>query len=127
MPRTLAGRDHQAGVMGNPASSGSGNYSPATWMVLSTNTTAEDASRTTLPGELTGGTMARAEATFSHTVGTASYTLIKTWVSDRDVTVAKFGVYTAQTGGIFCWEKLLDAPVVLKSGDSMQIVHTVSI
>ena len=127
MPRTNSGRDWQCGVMADPASSGAGAYAPATWMVLSTDTTAENPTRTTLPGELTGGTMARAQGAYAHTSGTASYTLIKTFVSDRDVAVRKFGVFTAASGGTLVWEKLLDETVNLKSGDSMQIVQTVSI
>ena len=125
--RSYAGRDLQAALMADPASNATGAYAPANWMGISTNTTPEDPTRTTLLAELTGGSMGRSQATFSHTSGTTSYTLIRTWVADRTAIVAKFGVFNANSGGVMMFEKNLDEPVSLKSGDSFQIVHTVSI
>ena len=125
--RSYAGRDLQAALMADPASNATGAYAPANWMGISTNTTPEDPTRVSLLNELTGGSMGRAQATYSHTSGTTSYTLIRTWVADRTTTVAKFGVFNANSGGVMMFEKNLDEPVNLKSGDSFQIVHTVSI
>jgi hypothetical protein len=125
--RTNAGRDLQAALMADPASNATGAYAPANWMGISTNATPEDPTRTTLPGELTGGSMGRSQSTYSHTAGTTSYTLIRTWVADRQVQVTKFAVFNAVSGGVMMFEKLLDEAVPLKAGDSFQIVHTVSI
>ena len=125
--RTYVGRDLQAALMADPASNATGAYAPANWMAITADATPEDPVRTTLPTELIGGTMARAQSTYSHTSGTTSYTLIRTWVADRTVIIAKFGVFNASSGGVMMFEKKLDEPVSLKSGDSFQIVHTVSI
>jgi len=125
--RTYAGRDLQAALMADPASNATGAYAPANWMAITASAVVEDPTRTTLPGELTGGTMGRSQATYSHTSGTTSYTLIRTWVSDRTVIINKFGVFNGSSGGVMMFEKNLDEAVNLKAGDSFQIVHTVSI
>ena len=125
--RTYVGRDLQAALMADPGSNATGAYAPANWMGITASAVAEDPTRTTLPGELTGGSMGRSQSTYSHTAGTTSYTLIRTWVADRQVTVAKFAVFNAASGGVMMFEKNLDEPVPLKSGDSFQIVHTISL
>ena len=124
---TNAGRDFQARVMGDPASSGQGNYASASWIALSTDVTAEDASRTTLPGEVTGGSMGRQQAAYAHVLGTDVYTLTTTFTADRQVEIAKYGVFNAQTGGSLMFEKLLDESVSLSVGETVQIVDTVDL
>lgn len=124
MARTNAGRDWQARVMGDTASNGTGNYAPATYIALSANTDAPSASNTTLPGEVTSGTLARTQAVYAHTNGTASYTLTKMFTSDQTIEVAKIGVFTASSGGTLVFETLLDTTANMKSGDTVQIVFT---
>jgi len=113
--------------MGDTASNGSGTYAPATWIACTADATTPAATSTTLTGELTGGTFARGQGVYSHTTGTSSYTLTKSFTSDRIVTVAKFGVFTASTAGVMVFETLLDSTAALRSGDTFQIVHTVPI
>ncbi len=127
MARTHAGRDWQAGVMADHSSDGTGDYAPATWIALSSDGAAASTASTTLPGEITGGTFARAQGSFAHTDGTASYTLIHTFTSDRTVTAQKAGVFTASSGGVLVYETLLDAPASMKPGDTLQFVHTVTL
>lgn len=122
--RTNGGRDWQCRIMGDTASNATGNYAAANWVALTADTTAPNAANTTLSGELTGGTMARAQAVYAHTNGTATYTLTRTFTSDRTVTVAKIGVFNASTSGTLVFETTLDSTASLKSGDTLQIVFT---
>lgn len=125
--RTTAGRSWQARVMGDTASSGVGTYAPATYIGLTANSTAPAAANTALTGEITVGSLARAQATYAHTTGTATYTLTQTFTSDQSVTIAKIGVFNAATGGTMVFETLLNATATLVSGDQLQITHTVTL
>lgn len=127
MARTNAGRDWMARVMADTASNGSGSYAPANWIALSSDGAAPNVANTTLPGEITGGTFARAQGAYAHTNGLASYTLIHTFTSDRNITVQKAGIFTASSGGTLAFETLLDAPAQTKPGDTIQFVHTVTL
>jgi hypothetical protein len=113
--------------MGDTASNGSGNYASATWIAITADTATPVSSNTTLTGELTGGTMGRSQAAYAHTNGQATYTLTKQFTADRTVTVAKCGVFTASTGGTMAFEALLDSTAGVKSGDTLQIVQTISL
>lgn len=125
--RTNAGRDHQALVMGDNASTGTGGYAPGSYIALTANDDAPSAANTTLAGEISSGTLARAQAIFAHTSGTNLYTLTKTFTSDQSVTINKIGIFTASSGGVLCFEALLDSPVTLRSGDQIQITHAVQL
>lgn len=127
MARTNAGRDLQARVMGDTGSNGTGAYAAANWLALSTDASAPNVANTTLPGEITGGTFARAQGAYAHTNGTATYTLTKTFTSDRTVTPAKIGTFNASSGGTLAYETLLDSTAVMKSGDTVQVILTISI
>ena len=127
MARTFAGRDWQARVMGDTASNATGSYASATFIGLTADTTAPSTASTVLTGELTGGTMGRAQATYAHTNGTASYTLTRNFTSDRNVVAAKIGIFNAISGGTLCFETMLDATADLKNGDTIQIVETVTL
>lgn len=125
--RTHAGRDWQARLMADTSSTGTGVYAPANWVALSDNPSPPSAADTVLAGELTGGTMARAQASYAHTNGTATYTLINTFTSDREATVYKYGAFTASSGGTLAFEEAFDDAVPLKVGDTIQVVDTVSL
>lgn len=125
--RTNAGADFQAGVMSSTASTGTGAFAPANYIGMTANATAPAAADTTLTGEITTGALARAQATYSHTTGTASYTLQKTFTSDQSVTAAKIGVFNASTGGTMVFETLLNATATLVSGDQLTVTETVSL
>ena len=127
MAHTHAGPDRQCRIMGDTASNATGSYAPATFIGLTADTTAPSTASTTLTGELTGGTMGRAQATYAHTNGTASYTLTRNFTSDRNVVVAKLGVFNAVSGGTLCFETMLDTTADLKSGDTIQVVETVTL
>ncbi len=125
--RTTSGRDWQARVMGDTGSDATGTYAPANYIGLTANSTAPSSGNASLSGEITTGTLARAQATYAHTDGTDSYTLSKTFVSDQAVTVAKIGIFNAPSGGTMSFVSLLDTPAVMVSGDQLSIVSTIVI
>lgn len=125
--RTNAGRDHQSKVMADNASNGTGAYASGCYIGLTANDDSPAAGNTSLAGEITTGTLARAQAIFAHTTGTNLYTLTKTFTSDQTVVISKIGIFTAASGGVLCFEALLDTPVTLRSGDQIQITHAVTI
>lgn len=125
--RTNAGRDWQARVMGDTAANGTGNYASATWIGLTANTDAPAAGDTTLTGEVTSGTLARAQAAYAHTNGTATYTLTKSFTSDQTITIAKIGVFNASSAGTMAFETLLNAVATMVSGDTLNVVETVTL
>lgn len=125
--RTNGGADFQAGVMGNTASTGTGAYAAANYIGLTANATAPAATDTTLTGEVTTGSLARAQAAYSHTTSAASYTLQKTFTSDQSVTIAKIGVFNASAAGTMVFETLLNATATLVSGDQLTVTETVSL
>jgi hypothetical protein len=113
--------------MADTSSDGTGSYAPANWVALSDDATPADQGDTVMAGELTGGTLDRAQASYAHTNGTATYTLINTFTSDRDATVYKYGVFTAASGGTLAFEEDFDSAVPLKIGDTVQVVDTISL
>jgi hypothetical protein len=125
--RTDAGRDLTARLMGDPASDGSGSYAPACWLGLTANSAAVAAGDTSLTGEISTGTLDRAQATYGHTNGTAVYTLTHTFISDQTVTIAKVGVFNATSGGTLVFTSLLDDVAPLVSGDQLLITVTVNL
>lgn len=127
--RTNAGRDFQANVMGGGqlAGAGTGAMRPADYIGLTANNTAEAAGSTTLTGEIASGTLIRAQAAYSHTNGTATYTLVKTFTSDQTITINKIGVFNASTGGTLVFETMLNAPGALVSGDQLTVTETVTL
>lgn len=125
--RTSAGRDWQARVMGDTASNATGAYAPATYFGLSTTDADPVDTDTVMAGEITTGSLARAQAIFAHTVGTASYTLTKVFTSDQVARVYRSGTFNAPTGGTLVFEDRLDDDVPLRPGDSIQILQVVNL
>jgi hypothetical protein len=108
---------------------------PGRVLALSTNATAPSATDTVLTGELNngGGGLNRARSTYSHTLGTASYSLTNTFTANgsdgASNTVQKMGVFNSITPvtGILIFESLVTSPPTLVSGDTIQITETVNI
>ena len=113
--------------MADTASTGTGTYAAANYIGLTENTSAAVATDSTLTGEITSGTLARAQAAFAHTTGVASYTLTKTFTADATKTIAKIGVFNAPSGGTMVFESLLTAPASLQSGDQVAITESVTL
>jgi hypothetical protein len=126
MLRTNSGRDWQCRLMGDPSSNATGYFAPATWMGVTANNNNPIATETALPGEITVGTLARAQGSFAHTTGTASYTVTKTFTSDQNIVLNKSGLFTASTGGTMVFTSRLNEPATVVSGDQVQTTTTVT-
>jgi hypothetical protein len=125
------GASWQAGVMGNPSSTGTGPYAPGIYMGISSDSTAPTATDPTLVGEVTSGTLSRALATYAYTTAATSYTESKVFTSDQTITIYKCALFIAASGGSPIFGSLLTAggtpsPKSLFSGDQVGITETVS-
>lgn len=125
--RTHAGRDHQARVVADSSSDGTGAYAPASWMAVSASTSPPDPVETGLTGEITSGPMARAQGVYAHTTGSNVFTVTRQIVSDRTVTLAKVALFNAETGGTMAYVDLLAQTADLHSGDQVQVTYAVNI
>lgn len=123
--KTNAGQDFQYNVMANSSSNGTGAYAPANYIALTSNATAPNATDTALANEATAG-LARVQAsTISHTAGTNTYSLQKTFTSDQSITINKIGIFNASSTGTIVFETTITA-ATLVSGDQLQITETVT-
>lgn len=125
--RTSAGRDLNARVLSDPDSDGTGDYASAYWMGVTADDTDPDDGDTTLTDEVASGTLARAEAAFSHVDGTSTYTLTKTWTADQEIVIAKIGIFNAASDGVMAFETLLNSPAPLEDGDQVAITELVNL
>lgn len=103
---------------------------PARYMALTENAGAASAADTTLTGELTTGGMGRTLATFAHTAGTTTYTLIKSFsVTATFPAIHKMGLFfhsTASTAPLI-FETVLNADANVINGDTLQVTETVTL
>jgi hypothetical protein len=125
------GASWQAGIMGNPSSTGTGAYAPGIYMGLSSDSTAPAVGDSALVGEITSGTLARALASYGYTTAATSYTQSKVFTSDQTVTIYKSALFTVASGGSPIFGSLLTAggvnsPKSLFSGDQVGVTETVS-
>jgi hypothetical protein len=127
--RTNAGTDFQAAQMGSTSPGSNG----ANYVALSTNATAPSATDTTLAGEITtaGGGLVRAQGTYGHTTGAASYTVTKVFTANGSdalpATIKKVGVLTAASVGTLVFEDAITDATFNASGDNLTVTQTVSL
>ncbi len=128
---TNAGKDFVASALGDRSGS---REAAADYIALTANTGSPAAGDTTLTGEITtaSGGLIRAQATYAHTGGTATYTLTKTFTANGNdslpVTVAKIGVFNASSSGKMPWETLLSTTATLSAvGDALTITETITV
>jgi hypothetical protein len=108
---------------------------PARIIALSTSAAAPGATDTTLASELnnSSGGLNRAKATYSHSLGTASYSLTNTFTANSSDgssnTVQKIGVFNSivPVTGTMVFESAVTSPPTLVSGDTVQITETINI
>lgn len=124
--RVNSGTDHQSRVQFDTASTGTGTYAAANYIALTENATAPAAGDTTLTGELTGSGLQRQQATYAHTDGTNTTTLVKSFTSADATarTINKAGLFNASTAGSLTFETLVPNPPTLVSGDSVAVTWT---
>jgi hypothetical protein len=101
------------------------------YMGLTENAGAAAAGDATLTGEITTGGCNRQLATYAHTPGTATFTLIKSFsVTSTFPAIHKMGLFSASTttaGGIMVFETVLNADANVINGDTLQVTDTVTI
>lgn len=124
--RPASGTDFQAAVMGG-ASNGTGLYAPAKYIGVTANAVAPASGDTSLAGEITTGTLARALATYAHTAGVASYTLSNVFTSDQTVVLAKAGVFNATTAGTLVFEMPINPTASLINQDQSTLTFTITL
>jgi len=119
---------------------GTGNYvilpgnAPVWYMALTTDTTAEAATDTTLTSEyaVAGGGLIRKLAAYAHTTGVTSYTLTAAYTVNGSDTglprvIAKMGTFNSITGGNMQFEKLLPTTATMAAvGDQLTITQSIT-
>lgn len=107
--------------------------SPAYYIGLTTDATTPAAGDTSLTSELTGSGWTRAQATYAHTTGATTYTLVKTFTSADATprTINKMAVFNAAvnaaTAAQMIFESAIPSPPTLVSGDTITVTETVTI
>jgi hypothetical protein len=98
--RTTAGGDWQSSVMGNTSAP------PATcnYIALSNDGTAPAAGDTSVASEIVSNGLSRAQGTYAHTGGTASFTVQKVFSATGTQASQKTGLLNASSSGTLCFE-----------------------
>ena len=120
---TTAGKDYISAQIGSTAPGANG----ANYVGLSLDVAAPAAADTILAGEIGSGGLGRAQGTYSHTVGTNTYTVQKQFTASATHTgVQKAGLFTASAAGTMMAENTFSS-VNLVSGDQITITWTITI
>jgi hypothetical protein len=118
---TNAGRDFIATQLSGAASASA----VAKWIALSSDGTAPAAGDTTIASEITGNGLGRAEATYAHTNGTATFTLQRQWsVSGTQNNIQKMGVFNAVSTGTLVFATMLAESKSVSNGDTLTVTWT---
>jgi hypothetical protein len=127
--RTTGGADWQASAMGNTSAP------PATvnYIALTNDSTAPAAgdcaagsSTCTLASEIVANGCSRAQGTYAHTNGTATWTVAHTWTATASQSVQKAGMFNASSSGTMVFEAQF-TQVNLANTDTLTITWTISI
>jgi len=101
------------------------------YMALTENAAAAAATDTVLTGEITTGGANRQLATWAHTGGTATLTLVKSYsITASFPAIHKMGLFTASTltaAGVMVFESVLNADANVVSGDTLQVTDTITL
>jgi len=114
--RTTAGGDWQASVMGNTAAP------PATcnYIALSNDATAPNVADTAVASEIVANGLSRAQGTYAHTNGTASFTVQKVFNATGTQASQKAGLLNASSSGTLCFENTY-TQVTVNNGDTLTV------
>jgi hypothetical protein len=126
--RTTGGADWQASAMANTsAQPASCNYVAVTndATAPAAGDCAAGSSACTLTSEISTNGLARAQGTYAHSNGTASYTVAKTFSASGTQASQKSGLFNASSSGTMCFEATYSA-VTVNSGDTLTITWTVT-
>ncbi len=121
---TTAGRDflHQQGYETTGLGTNGGNY-----IALSTNSSGAAAGHTSVAGEISSDGLERAQGAVSHSAGTTTTTVIKTFTATGTHTAVQLcGLLTASSSGTLVHEATFTA-VTLTSNDQLMITWTLTL
>lgn len=119
--RTTAGGDWQASVMGNTSAP------PATmnYIALSNDATAPSAADTSVASEIVSNGLSRAQGTYAHTAGTASFTIQKVFNATGTQASQKTGLLNASSTGTLGFENTY-TQVTVNNGDTLTVTWTIN-
>jgi hypothetical protein len=119
---TNAGKDVIASAVSNTATQAAAcNY------IALTNTAITPAvGDTTLSGEIATNGLSRAQATYAHTGGTSTYTLVKTFTATATQASQAAGVFNASSSGSMCFENTY-TQVTLNNTDTLTVTWTITL
>ena len=126
--RTTGGADWQAGAMGTTGA----QPATANYIALSNNGTAPapgdcaaGSVTCTLNGEITLNGLARHQATYAHTNGTATWVLTYTWTATGTQSAQEAGMFNAASSGTMVFETAF-TQVNLVATDTLSVTWTVT-
>lgn len=109
---------------------GAGGLSNVRFMALTTDAGAASAADTALASEITTNGGGRALATYAHTYGAATFTLVKAYAITGTLTaIHKMGLFcslTASTGPMI-FETVLNQDATVGNGDTLTVTETVTL
>jgi hypothetical protein len=120
---TDAGKDFISAQIGSASASANG----ANYVALSSDSTAPAATDTSLAGEISGNGLDRSQGTYSHTLGTNTFTVTEVFSATGAANnIQKSGLFTAASSGTMLAENTFSS-VNLISGDQLTITWTITI
>lgn len=122
--RTNVGRDWQSDVMGTLGT----QPAVSKYVGLTATNVTIAGTETTLMGEITTGTLARAIYTaYNHTAGTTTYNQTKTFTSDQTVTLQTAGEFNAAAAGTMPFIANISPNAPTVSGDTLALTWSKSL
>lgn len=120
---TNAGKDFISAQVGSTTPGTNG----ANYIALSSNSAAPAATDTSLTGEINTNGLNRAQGTYSHTAGTNTFTVTKTFTATGTVSdVQKTGLFTASSGGTMMAENTFSTADLI-ANDQLTVTWTITI
>lgn len=100
----------------------------ADYMAVSNNATAPATTDTSLAGELSTNGFSRLEATYAHTVGTATLTMVGSWTATGTVTgIHKMGLFTAAAAGTLVYTTAFSVDADVTADDTLEVTDTITL
>ena len=111
---------------------GAGGPPSPRFMALTTDAATSNATDTALAGpENNANGVSRALATYAHTYGAATFTLVKSWSVGGVITgLHKMGLFSTATltsVGVMMFESVLNQDATVGNGDTVQVTDTVTL
>lgn len=100
----------------------------ADYMAVSNNATAPATTDTTLAGELSTNGFDRTEATYAHSAGTSTGTMVASWTATGTVAdIHKMGLFTAVSSGTLVYTTAFSTDASVTADDTLEVTDTITI